>query len=109
MVVLYKSTFSRISLLILLVFSTPICAAYQQYCKCECSDPAIDNRVLKVDNCVECTKDLFYATGYLCKEELMKLNCFHLQSSKDAVIIYSFLTLVAGLLAYRLYRRHYDV
>lgn len=87
------------------IFIQPI-FAYQLYCKCECNARTIIN---PIDKCKLCTEEYCLSQNEkLCdsddaineKPGSIIISCFQVESLKESLIIYLFLTIVFGLMGY---------
>lgn len=81
---------------LLCCLSVAVC--FQQYCKCQCNDQVL---VDKVDKCGLCTKEwCLEQKNDLCEDaaESIIISCFQVESVKEKVVVCLFLVAVAGLL-----------
>lgn len=72
--------------------------AFQQYCKCQCNENLL---IEKIDKCGMCTKEwCSQQNPDLCGDEQEKIliSCFQIESMKEMIVIYSFVVAVLGLL-----------
>lgn len=99
-----KSTFIVI-LSLLTIFLQPV-YTYQLYCKCECNAKTIIN---PIDKCKLCTEEYCLSQDEkLCDSEdttddksgSIIISCFQVESFKESLVIYLFLTIVIGLMGY---------
>ncbi|CAX44073.1 conserved hypothetical protein [Candida dubliniensis CD36] len=84
----------------------PIVSSYQLYCKCECNIKTIIN---PIDKCKLCTEEYCLSKDKnLCasneedpdKSSAIIISCFQVESFKESFVIYSFISIVVGLMGY---------
>lgn len=80
-------------------------AAVQQYCKCQCNNKQL---VEKIDKCGLCTEQwCLEQDSMLCKgsdtTEAMVISCFQKELVKELAVVFFFVVAVASLLAKQLY------
>lgn len=90
-----------VGVLVLLLATIGSCE-YTQLCRCSCG---ANYTISVVPSCMNCTRQYCVDTVDFCQKDTITLNdvvtsCFHRESTKDALIIYGFLLVTAGLLAY---------
>ncbi|KGQ89398.1 hypothetical protein MG5_02263 [Candida albicans P57072] len=84
----------------------PLASSYQLYCKCECNVKTIIN---PIDKCKLCTEEYCLSKDKdLCasteedpdKSSAIIISCFQIESFKESFVIYSFISIVVGLMFY---------
>lgn len=104
-----------------MIFLTVACLAhtYQLYCKCQCDNSK--TIINKVDKCKQCTRKFCLEKDpNLCEVEPDKegdsnrpnkpitndniiISCYQVESTKDTLIVYTFLLVILGLMLKILY------
>ncbi|OBA21455.1 hypothetical protein METBIDRAFT_42360 [Metschnikowia bicuspidata var. bicuspidata NRRL YB-4993] len=74
--------------------------AYQQFCKCQCNEQLL---VERIDQCKQCTKEwCLLQDAQLCLPEetsdSMIISCFQNESKKEQAIVYAFIIAIVVLL-----------
>lgn len=78
-----------------------VAVAYQQYCRCECDGSV---KVAEIDKCGLCTSS-FCLEQVECKEKDSDIiiSCFQIESLKETILVYLFMTAVLAMLGFAVY------